>query len=276
MIHRIAVLFPAGAVARSVIDQASSIAQRANAALELVALFPLAMDDEPRDAAAASLAEMARDLSARTGLAVIGRMIKCDAESELDQEIESFATDLILAAGSADPALDFEHGPIRRLIEHSHIPVLVAEPPAAEAPQVSAPLRSMLVALNGSTTAEKILGPATELAGLFGASLWLFHADQPLPLRPGVATPAHGSYGRAADAEASSWSTWNGHQAATRTAPTGPIGPSRAILEAAAAIDADLIAMAMACAGSPCVLTARVAGEVLSMAHVPVLLLQPG
>jgi nucleotide-binding universal stress UspA family protein len=72
------------------------------------------------------------------------------------------------------------------LVRRSRVPVLVVRPadsnPVDTELTKEAPIRRVIVPLDGSTFAEAALGPATALARLFGATLELFHAVPMLPV----------------------------------------------------------------------------------------------
>lgn len=69
------------------------------------------------------------------------------------------------------------------LVRNVGTPIVVVHPIEAERPSPPAPpIERIIVALDGSKATEAVLGPATELARLFGAELLLRRVVEPAPL----------------------------------------------------------------------------------------------
>jgi nucleotide-binding universal stress UspA family protein len=69
------------------------------------------------------------------------------------------------------------------LVRNVGAPIVVVHPVEAERPAPPAPpIERIIVALDGSKAAEAVLGPATELARLFGAELLIRRVVEPVPL----------------------------------------------------------------------------------------------
>ena len=101
----------------------------------------------------------------------------------LAQYVEELGIDLVVMATHG-------HGGVRRawlgsvadhLMRHVQVPVLLVRPAedGAATSQVSAP-NQILVPLDGSPLAEEVLGPAADLARLWGSELTLLQVVQPV------------------------------------------------------------------------------------------------
>jgi nucleotide-binding universal stress UspA family protein len=147
------------------------------------------------------------------------------------------------------------------------VPVFAVRPPEQprEARPETRPIRTILVPLDGSERSARALGPAIDVARIFGARLVLLHVLDP-KREPGVPSPRQGL--ERAEEEA--------RRAGLRTLVLTEQGdPVKAILETCRFHGSDLIAMAThGRTGLKRLLTGSVTESVLRHAHVPLLVVR--
>jgi nucleotide-binding universal stress UspA family protein len=80
-----------------------------------------------------------------------------------------------------------------RLVHRLPIPLLLIRTREEKTPSTTPEVRKILVALDGTPTAEQILGPAGELAKLYGASLTLLRVVPAPTPREGSTEVPHGA-----------------------------------------------------------------------------------
>lgn len=165
------------------------------------------------------------------------------------------------------------------MIRTTTLPLFVTRSVAGQEAQ-TARVRNILVPLDGSPLAESALGPAMELARATKARITLAHIVSISPLWPRTLLPTEDERkpGLAAGADylkgIAAGLRDDGFDVATRVAPGGT--PATAIVELAAQLDADVIAMAThGYGGVRRTFLGSVADKVLRSSPVPVLVTRP-
>jgi nucleotide-binding universal stress UspA family protein len=119
---------------------------------------------------------------------VLTSLIEGPVAPTLAEHAAALGTDLVVMTTHGRGAISrFWLGSVTdELIRRSTVPVLVVRPtdskPADDDLTKETPIRRLIVPLDGSPLADAVLGPAAELARLFGAKIELFHAVPTLPV----------------------------------------------------------------------------------------------
>jgi len=190
--------------------------------------------------------------------------------------VESGPADLLVVGleEEVDGSMDGVGGEVA---DHARIPVLLVPPPQTGTDAVApARPRSLLVALDAATFTNGLLEPATELAGLFGAGLWLLHADRPLAGDAGERRTQRGDDdGDRSQRYVASLIAGRRPAGGVHVQGVGAATGTTAILEAARAVDADLIVLAPPRSGGHVLQDGGAAQDVLRVTRRPVLLVRP-
>jgi nucleotide-binding universal stress UspA family protein len=172
---------------------AARIARRAGAHLQLVRVVPSdpvedvfvsAGERYPWDEGRTYLRRAADQMEARTGLRPAVRLLGGPVEDTLCEYATGHGADLVVMTTHARrPLPRFWLGSVAdELASRLPMPLLLVRP-RGEAPDwAAAPLKNMLIALDGSPWAEAVLGPAVELGRLTGAAFTLLGAVSPPPV----------------------------------------------------------------------------------------------
>lgn len=231
-----------------------------------------------------NLRERALMLSRETGLDVTGRLVTGRVDTAVEHEAEEFHADLIIMATHARSGFARARlGSVAdAVVRQATMPVLLVRPPEdfTETSPVT-DIRTVLIALDGSTFSEQILGPATDLARLFEANVSLMHVEVPHGERTILGMKA----GEAAIEKMREVSEhYLQHLATTnselsercRLRAVVATYPAAAIVDAARECEAGLIAMAThGRGGLTRLILGSTANEVLIHSPVPVLLYRP-
>ena len=220
-------------------------------------LTPAPSDAEWRaqhEAQETALGAFATELAAATGLTVTAALESGGVADALRAHAEAQGVDLIVMAthgrGGLSRAL---LGSIANdVVRTVSCPVLLVRP-HGDLPddRQAAPIRHVLVPLDGSAASATIVDHAAEVAALTGASCTLLHAGRD-ELRPGIAVPDVIVDPDALHAEVESDAMYleqhaarvRARSVAARTDVVRDPSPVHAILEYAKTHDVDLIAMA--------------------------------
>ena len=141
------------------------------------------------------LADVAGRVTAGAPLPVEKALLEGDVVLGLKTYAERHSIDLVVMSTHARGAFArFWLGSIADDLAHEIPQPILLVPPAdaPTAPEQEPTLRSIVVPLDGSALAEKILGPAEKLCRLFGAELHLIRVNRPVAL-PGQTLGRSGS-----------------------------------------------------------------------------------
>jgi nucleotide-binding universal stress UspA family protein len=171
-----------------------------------------------------------------------------------------------------------------RLVRHSTVPVLLVRPETDVQPRDEGsepPFRHILIPLDGSPLAERIIGYATRLGTLVGASYTLVRVVQPTTPAPGTRATSdedeteHRREARRYLAVMAERLQDAGHRVTRTSVLVDPV-PATAIPGFARAVGADLIALAThGRGGLSRAILGSVADKLLRSSPVPVLLYRP-
>jgi len=244
------------------------------------------------------LDRVAESISEAAGGRVTASLIEGRVAEALQSTGEAEGVDLIVLATHGYGGLDraWLGSTADRLIRSAVSPVLAVRPRNDRAgheqagPSAAFPFRRVLVPLDGSQLAERILGPATELARLGGSSLRLLRVISPRMLLDEVASVAglpdtRNGIGHLADVARDYL-----EGIASRLGPDPATGPYRGVTveyevienprPAIAITDAtepgDLVALSThGRVGLPRLLLGSIADKVLRSAPCPILIMRP-
>lgn len=203
MYERITVPLDGSSFGRQALPAARAVARRSGGTLRLVhvhAMFPpiggepsqrsfLEMEEKAREEDRERLGVLAADL-ADEGIAVETRLLEGPVVETLVADVNARADLVVMATHGRGAFSRFWLGSVADgLIRSSEAPVLLIRPDAGRAETAPEPsVESILVTLDGSRLSEKILGPAGELARLFGARMRLLRIVPPV-MAPGFSYP---------------------------------------------------------------------------------------
>jgi nucleotide-binding universal stress UspA family protein len=271
MYRKILVPLDGSDVGEQALPLALSIARRAGAALEVVHVHvPLApLFTEPRPSMESPIDAQARQ-QARAYLESAARRVRGAFQGAVNTAfLEGVVAPTVQAhavAEGVDLIVMTTHGrgPLNRLwlgsvadglVRHSSVPLLLVRPRQGEVDLGSDPvLRHLLIPLDGSPLAERILEPALDLGGLMAADYTLLRVVSPVlyaapslgGLDPGWADP---SLSEELHAQARDYLEGLARNLRARSLSVHPVvtfapSPAGAILEQAQARGSDLIALA--------------------------------
>jgi nucleotide-binding universal stress UspA family protein len=271
MFRKILIPLDGSVVAEQALPLALSVARRAEAGLEVVHVHvPLAplyteprpnmetpLDTRARRQARAYLEGAARRVRARVKVAVNTTFLEGVVAETLQAHAAAAGVDLIVMTTHG-------RGPLNRLwlgsvadelLRKSSIPLLLIRPRQAEVDLASDPvLRRVLIPLDGSPLAERVLEPALDLGGLMGAEYTLLRVVQPVlyaaPALGGL-DPGWADTGLTEELQAQAREYLDGvaKRLRERSLSAHPVvtfdpSPAGAVLEEAQARGSDLIALA--------------------------------
>lgn len=203
MYERITVPLDGSTFGRQALPAARAVARRSGGTLRLVhvhAMFPpiegeqppksfLEMEETAREEDRERLGVLAADL-ADEGFAVETQLLEGPVVETLVADVNARADLVVMATHGRGAFSRFWLGSVADgLIRSAETPVLLVRPDESRSETRPEPsVESILVTLDGSRLSEQILGPAGELARLFGARLRLFRILPPV-MAPGFAYP---------------------------------------------------------------------------------------
>lgn len=300
MYDRIMVPLDGSDFGRQALPSARAVARRSGGKLRLVhvhAAFPpiegqqppssfLEMEEKVREEERRELAAMAERLT-EEGLDVETGLLEGPVVETLVGEVNARADLVVMATHGRGPFSRFWLGSVADgLIRSAEVPLLLVRPEEdREEPAPEPTVESILVTLDGSRLSEQILGPAGELARLFGARISLLQVIPPV-MSPGFAypdLPAGVDAAAVKDLEESATAHLQriarrleeeGHEveALVKVDPR----PAAAILDACGETDPSLVAMAThGRGGLSRVVVGSVADKVVRGADRPVLVYRP-
>lgn len=300
MYERITVPLDGSEFGRQALPAARAVARRSGGVLRLVhvhAMFPpiegeqpprsfLEMEEKAREEDRERLGVLAADL-ADEGIAVETELLEGPVVETLVADVNAGADLVVMATHGRGAFSRFWLGSVADgLIRSAETPVLLIRPDDGRTETEREPsVESILVTLDGSRLSEQILGPAGELARLFGARLRLLRIVPPV-MAPGFSYP---DLPAGIDADAV-----QELEASAKTRLEGVVGkleeaghdveaevlldprPASAILDACEEIGASLVAMAThGRGGLRRVVLGSVTDKVVRGADRPVLVYRP-
>jgi nucleotide-binding universal stress UspA family protein len=200
MFKKILVPLDGSALAAAALLPASALAKRANGELVLVGATSTPHVAE----IGAYLATMVNCLSAE-GLTAHAVIPQGSPDEEITKEVEFACADLIVMTTHGHTGLDALLHPSLtwRVLARTSAPILVTrfaedeqqEPPVHQLPFMTDPTAPILVPLDGTTSAERVLPLVHNIAIEYGNPIVLVRAEDPLLLAEGAGAQdlAHGS-----------------------------------------------------------------------------------
>jgi len=199
MIRSILVPLDGSTFGEHALPMAASLARRAGAILQLVHVHQIvppttlagvavmdSLDQHVRQEELAYLADVARRISERGAIRVETALIEGDVAHALHDFAEQVAADLVVMSTHGRGAVGrFWLGSVADdLIRELPRPVLLVRPYEGQPDLSREPqLKSIVLPLDGTPHAEKVLEPALDLGTLFGATFTLVRVIKPV-LRP--------------------------------------------------------------------------------------------
>jgi nucleotide-binding universal stress UspA family protein len=250
-------------------------------------LYDPAVDDEGRARWRAYLDRVAGRVGGQ-GVAVSTAVLQGPPFETLQPFVAASGADLVVMSthGHGSPSRSWLGSLTDRMLRTATVPLLLVRPRAGAPDPTGKPgLERMLVTLDGSEFAERVLAPAGELARLLGLDLTLLRVAVPIPTDPRPDLLPEHRFDRAllererAEAEAYLAGTaerLRGEGLRVATAVADHPRPAVAILELAAELGADVIALSThGRGGVRRLLLGSVADKVLRSASGALLVLRP-
>jgi nucleotide-binding universal stress UspA family protein len=298
MFHSILVPLDGSAFGEHALPLAAGIARRAGATLRVVhahepgddrLLTWYTLDPGVEQSERAYLDSVARRLATGAGVTPTTALVHGSAAEALPEHARGVGADLIvMTTHGRGPLSRFWLGSVAdRLVRLLPVPVLLVRPrESAPALDVEPALARMLIPLDGSDLAERILRPALALGGLMGTAYTLLRVIKPVPV---LGDDLAGHAAAAADVPALRGRQGEAQTYLDRVAGRLRAGPwavhtrviahphaAAAILDEARAGPVDLIALAThGREGLQRLLLGSVADKVLRQATIPVLVQPP-